>query len=57
MHPRYFLSIVIPPYKEKSRLRRSLPGLMAYLRNSDFSWEAIVMDDGSSNGASEASVK
>ena len=53
MPPRYFLSIVIPAYKEKSRLRRSLPGLRDYLRNQDFSWEVIVVDDGSCDGTSE----
>ncbi len=53
MPPQYFLSVVIPAYKEKSRLRRSLPGLRDYLRNQDFSWEVIVVDDGSCDGTSE----
>ena len=53
MPPRYFLSVVIPAYKEKSRLRRSLPGLRDYLRNQGYSWEVIVVDDGSCDGTSE----
>ena len=53
MPPRYFLSVVIPAYKEKSRLRKSLPGLRDYLRNQGYSWEVIIVDDGSSDGTSE----
>ncbi len=49
---RYFLSVVIPAYEEEIRLRRSLPILRDYLRNQEFSWEVIIVDDGSSDGTS-----
>jgi len=57
MPPRYFLSVVIPAYKEKSRLWRSLPGLRDYLRSQSYSWEVIVVDDGSSDENSEAAMQ
>ena len=49
---RYFLSVVIPAYDEEMRLRTSLPVLRDYLRNQEFSWEVIIVDDGSSDGTS-----
>ena len=57
MLPQYFLSIVIPAYKETSRLRKSLPGLKDYLKCQSYSWEVIVVDDGSSDGTSEVPGK
>ena len=51
--PRCFLSVVIPAYQEETRLRRSLPGLRNYLRNQNYSWEVIVVDDGSNDNTSK----
>ncbi len=50
---RYFLSVVIPAYDEEIRLRTSLPVLRDYLRNQDYLWEVIVVDDGSSDRTSK----
>jgi len=50
---RYFLSVVIPAYDEEMRLRTSLPVLRDYLRNQDYLWEVIVVDDGSSDRTSK----
>ena len=52
MSPQCFLSVVIPAYKEELRLRRTLPGLRDYLKRQDYSWEVIVVDDGSPDGTS-----
>lgn len=50
-----YISIVIPAYNEEKRLARSLPLIIDYLRNKDYSYEIIVSDDGSSdNTASTA---
>lgn len=44
-----FLSIVIPAYNEEERLKKSLPPLKEFLRQQRFSWELILVDDGSSD--------
>ncbi|HIA31935.1 MAG TPA: glycosyltransferase family 2 protein [Nitrospinaceae bacterium] len=49
MFSKYFLSIIIPAYQEEIRLQKTLPSLRNYLTNQDYSWEVIVVDDGSSD--------
>jgi dolichyl-phosphate beta-glucosyltransferase len=44
------LSIVIPAYNEGSRLPRTFPSIMRYLEALSFSYEVIVVDDGSTDG-------
>ncbi|MDP1706614.1 MAG: glycosyltransferase family 2 protein [bacterium] len=44
-----FLSIIIPAYNEKFRLPATLRDIEGKLRNADFSYEVIVVDDGSSD--------
>ena len=50
MFLKYFLSIIIPAYQEEIRLQKTLPSLRNYLTNQDYSWEVIVVDDGSADG-------
>lgn len=46
-----YLSVVIPAYNEEINLKRGvLDSVYEYLKNKDFTWEVIVMDDGSSDG-------
>ena len=49
MLSQYFLSIIIPAYQEETRLQKTLPSLRNYLINQDYSWEVIIVDDGSSD--------
>lgn len=42
-----FLSIVIPAYNEEARLPNSLKRLESYLVPQSYTWEIIVVDDGS----------
>lgn len=42
-----FLSLIIPAYNEEVRLRKSLPIIYDYLEKQNFSFEVIVIDDGS----------
>lgn len=43
-----FLSVVIPAYNEEYNLRTGvLDGINDYLREQDYRWEVIVVDDGS----------
>lgn len=45
-----FLSVVIPAYNEEYNLRTGvLDGIYDYLKDQDYSWEIIVVDDGSTD--------
>lgn len=45
-----FLTIVIPAYNEEINLKRGvLNSVYEYLKEKDFTWEVIVLDDGSSD--------
>lgn len=48
-----FLSVIIPAYNEEKRLGSSLEKIFAYLANQDYSYEVIVVDDGSRDTTSE----
>ena len=47
------LSVVIPMYNEATRMRQSLPRLLAYLAAQTYSYEVVVVDDGSSDGSAD----
>ncbi len=43
-----FLSVVIPAYNEEINLKRGvLDSVYEYLKSKDFTWEVIILDDGS----------
>ena len=42
-----YLSIVIPAYNEESRIEKTLLGIDKYLKKQDYSYEIIVVNDGS----------
>jgi len=42
-----FLSIVIPAYNEENRLNPTLEKINSYLKNKNFEYEIILIDDGS----------
>ena len=44
-----FLSVVVPAYNEQARIFASLAELTRYLHEQPYSWEVIVVDDGSSD--------
>lgn len=50
---RPYLSLVIPAYNEEKRLPATLAAIVDYLALRDFSYELIVVDDGSSDGTRE----
>jgi dolichyl-phosphate beta-glucosyltransferase len=49
-----FLSIVVPVFNEEPRIRRSLQALSRYLDNQPYSWEVIIVDDGSTDATRDA---
>ncbi len=44
------LSIVIPAYNEENRIKQTIVALRSYLKSKKYSYEIIVVDDGSSDG-------
>lgn len=42
-----FLSVVIPAYNEEKRLPPTLKAVVAYLDSQPYTWEIVVVDDGS----------
>jgi dolichyl-phosphate beta-glucosyltransferase len=51
-----FLSIVLPAYNEEERLGVSLPVILDYVSARNWSFEILVVDDGSSDGTSDIAV-
>ena len=50
-----YLSVVVPSYRSAGILERNLPLLLAYLQKQEYTWEVVVVDDGSNDlGATEA---
>jgi glycosyltransferase involved in cell wall biosynthesis len=47
--PGPFLSLIIPAYNEGARIAQTLRGVIAYLRAQPYSWEVLVVDDGSAD--------
>jgi len=47
-----YLSVVIPAYNEEVRLGYSLPVILDYLNRQSYTWEILVVDDGSSDHTS-----
>jgi len=56
MSSQLFLSMVIPAYNEEARIELTLATVTGYLRRCPFSWEVLVVDDGSTD-ATAALVK
>lgn len=42
-----FLSVIIPAYNEEQRLPHTLEAVTAYLKKQSYSWEILIVDDGS----------
>jgi dolichyl-phosphate beta-glucosyltransferase len=45
-----FLSVVIPAYNEEKRLAETLHKIQDHLKGQNYSWEIILVDDGSTDG-------
>jgi dolichyl-phosphate beta-glucosyltransferase len=47
------LSIVLPAYDEAERMRPRMPVVLEFLEASDWTWEVILVDDGSRDGTAQ----
>ncbi len=47
--PAPFLAVVVPAYNEEERIAASLESLVGYLSDQPYTWEIVVVDDGSSD--------
>ena len=47
MEKKIFLSIIVPAYNEEKIIKDSLDKIVDYLNGQKYSWEIIVVDDGS----------
>ena len=58
MSNKMYLSIVIPSYNEENNIRTgSLSGMVDYLKEQDYTWEILVIDDGSTDKTAELAEK
>src|SRR4030065_438833 len=48
-----FLSLIIPCYNERKLLKKVLEEVIAYLKKQQYSWEIIIVDDGSSDNTAD----
>lgn len=51
------LSIVIPAYNEAQRLKHTLPEILTFFKKQKYSWELIVVDDGSNDSTVKTVTK
>jgi dolichyl-phosphate beta-glucosyltransferase len=51
-----YLSIIIPSFRGSNILEKNLPFLLSFLSEQDFSFEIIIVDDGSNDGGKTEEV-
>ncbi len=54
---RPFLSVIIPAYNEVQRLPRTVPDVVRYLSAQHYSYEVLIVDDGSTDATAYAARK
>jgi dolichyl-phosphate beta-glucosyltransferase len=54
---RPYLSIIIPAYNEERRLPPSLRAILDYLRAQSYTWEVVVVDDGSRDATGQLAAE
>lgn len=48
-----YLSVVIPAYNEAKRLPATLRAVLAYLDRQNYTWEVLIVDDGSKDATAD----
>ena len=52
-----WLSVVIPAYNEELRLAPTLRTIRAFLSSQEFTWEIVVVNDGSNDGTRDVALQ
>jgi len=52
-----YLSVIIPAYNEQERLENTLESMIRYLEGKKYSYEIIIVNDGSTDGTGEIAQK
>lgn len=55
--PTPFLSLIIPAFNEEQRIASTLDAVARYLSGQPYSWEVLVVDDGSSDGTAALAAR
>ena len=55
--PTPFLSLIIPAFNEEQRIASTLDAVVRYLSGQPYSWEVLVVDDGSSDGTAALAAR
>ena len=57
MEARPHLSVVIPAYNERERLKRFVPGIVEFLRSKGWPFEIVVVNDGSKDDTAAVALE
>ena len=49
MNEEVYLSVIIPAFNEAKRIMPTLESILAYLRQKEYSYEVLIVDDGSTD--------
>ena len=52
-----YLSLILPAYNESRRIPITIQKTLSYLEDKPYSWELIVVDDGSTDGTADTVEK
>src|SRR3989304_4394194 len=44
-----YVSLIIPAFNEEARIGKSLENILSFLQSQPYTWEGIIVDDGSSD--------
>ena len=52
-----YLSVIVPAFNESARLGASLERMTAYLKAQSYTWEIVIVDDGSEDRTAEEAAR
>ena len=52
-----FLSVIVPAFNEEQRIGHTLNGLVEYLDRQSYTWELLIVDDGSTDATAAIAIQ